>query len=125
MPSTDALIETGRLPSGHPSARIGSGARVVLSIPGLSFSADVQKPDSMRRWWKRWLEPIERHGLIVVDVGRRADLPAGRSRAFRTSGTSSTRKPATAATPDSRRTPARSWPLADSAQDWRRMPDRL
>ena len=77
MRSTDAAIETGRLPSGHPYARIGSGSRVVLSIPGLSFTADVPKPASIRRSWKRWLEPIERHGLTFVDVGRRADLPPG------------------------------------------------
>jgi len=77
MSSNDALIETGRLPSGHPYARIGSGSRVVLSIPGLSFTADVAKPGSIRRSWKRWLEPIERHDLTFVDVGRRADLPPG------------------------------------------------
>jgi pimeloyl-ACP methyl ester carboxylesterase len=79
MTSTDDLIETGRLPSGHPYARIGSGARVVLSIPGLSFTADVAKPATVRRSWKRWLEPIERHGLTVIDVGRRADLSPGSS----------------------------------------------
>ena len=79
MPSTDALIETGRLPSGHPYARIGSGSRVVLSIPGLSFTAEPAKPASVRRAWKRWLEPIERHGLTFVEVGRRADLPPGSS----------------------------------------------
>ena len=73
------LIETGRLPSGHPYARIGTGSRVVLSIPGLSFTAEVAKPASVRRSWKRWLEPIERHDLTVVDVGRRADLPPGSS----------------------------------------------
>jgi len=81
MPSNDTMIETGRLPSGHPYARIGSGPRIVLSIPGLSFTADVSKPASIRRWWKRWLEPIERHRLTVVDVGRRADLPSGSSSA--------------------------------------------
>ena len=81
MPSTDTMIETGRLPSGHPYAQIGSGSRVVLSIPGLSFTADVSKPASIRRSWKRWLEPIRRHGLTVVDVGRRADLPPGSSSA--------------------------------------------
>lgn len=68
MPSTDATIETGRLPSGHPYAQIGSGARVVLSIPGLSFTADVAKPASIRRSRKRWLEPIERHGLTLVEL---------------------------------------------------------
>lgn len=79
MPSRDAAIETGRLPSGHPYAQIGSGSRVVLSIPGLSFTADVSKPAAIRRSWKRWFEPIERHNLTVVDVGRRADLPPGSS----------------------------------------------
>jgi len=81
MPSTNVIIETGRLPSGHPYARIGTGARVVLSVPGLSFTADVSKPASIRRSWERWLEPIERHGLTVVEVGRRADLPPGSSSA--------------------------------------------
>ncbi len=75
------MIETGRLPAGHPFARIGSGPRVVLYMPGLSFTADVEKPASIRRSWKRWLEPIERHGLTVVSVGRRADLPPGSSAA--------------------------------------------
>jgi pimeloyl-ACP methyl ester carboxylesterase len=79
MPSTGAMIDTGALPSGHPYARIGTGSRVVLSIPGLSFTAEPAKPESVRRWWKRWLEPIERYGLTVVDVGRRADLPPGSS----------------------------------------------
>ena len=77
MPSTEVPIETGRLPSGHPYARIGSGHRVVLSIPGLSWSDDVAKPAQIRRWWKGWLEPIERHGLSFVNIGRRADLPPG------------------------------------------------
>ena len=75
------MIETGRLPSGHPFARIGTGERIVLSIPGLSFTAEVAKPATIRRSWKRWLEPIERHGLTFVDVGRRADLPPGSSAA--------------------------------------------
>jgi pimeloyl-ACP methyl ester carboxylesterase len=79
MPSTDAMVETGVLPSGHPYARIGTGSRVVLSIPGLSFTAEPAKPASVRRAWKRWMAPIERHGLTVVDVGRRADLPPGSS----------------------------------------------
>jgi pimeloyl-ACP methyl ester carboxylesterase len=77
MPSNDAMIETGVLPTGHPYARIGTGARVVLSIPGLSFTHEPAKPSSVRRLWKRWLEPIERHGLTFVEVGRRADLPPG------------------------------------------------
>jgi pimeloyl-ACP methyl ester carboxylesterase len=77
MPSNETGIETGLLPSGHPYARIGSGSRVVLSIPGLSFTAEPAKPASVRRSWKRWLEPIERHGLTFVDIGRRADLPPG------------------------------------------------
>ena len=77
MPSNDATIETGVLPTGHPYARIGTGSRVVLSIPGLSFTAEPSKPASVRRSWKRWLEPIERHGLTFVEVGRRADLPPG------------------------------------------------
>jgi pimeloyl-ACP methyl ester carboxylesterase len=70
-------IETGVLPSGHPFARIGTGPRVVLYIPGLSFTAEPSKPKAVRRSWKAWLEPIDRHGLTLVEVGRRADLPPG------------------------------------------------
>ena len=77
MSSNDALIETGALPTGHPYARVGTGPRVVLSIPGLSFTHEPAKPASIRRWWKRWLGPIERQGLTVVDVGRRPDLAPG------------------------------------------------
>ena len=33
-------IETGVLPAGHPYARIGTGSRIVLYIPGLSFTAE-------------------------------------------------------------------------------------
>lgn len=71
------MIETGRLDSGHPYARIGSGSRTVLYLPGLSFTADVPTPKSVRRAWKSWLGPIEQHDLTVVQVGRRADLPPG------------------------------------------------
>ena len=81
MAPNDDLIETGVFPSGHPYARIGTGSRLVLSIPGLSFTAEPAKPASIRRSWKRWLEPIRRHGLTVIDVGRRADLPPGSSTA--------------------------------------------
>jgi pimeloyl-ACP methyl ester carboxylesterase len=74
-------IETGVLASGHPFARIGAGSRVVLSIPGLSFTAEPSKPASIRRSWKSWLSPIEEHDLTMVNVGRRADLPPGSSSA--------------------------------------------
>ena len=70
-------FETGTLPSGHPFARIGDGQRVVLYIPGLSFTAEPPKPADVGRGWKHWLEPIERYGLTFVHVGRRADLPPG------------------------------------------------
>ena len=33
-------IETGVLPAGHPYARIGTGSRTVLYLPGLSFTAE-------------------------------------------------------------------------------------
>ena len=79
MSSDDVEIVTGSLPSGHSYARIGTGSRVVLYMPGLSFTAEPAKPASARRAWKRWLGPIERHGLTVVEVGRRADLPPGSS----------------------------------------------
>ena len=35
-----ADIETGVLPAGHPYARIGTGSRTVLYVPGLSFTAE-------------------------------------------------------------------------------------
>ena len=79
--TTDGAIETGTLPSGHPYARIGSGSRMVLYIPGLSFSADVPTPKSVARSWKAWLGPIEQHDLTFVQVGRRADLRPGSSAA--------------------------------------------
>ena len=75
------MVDTGVLPAGHPYTRIGSGSRVVLYLPGLSFTADPVKPASARRAWKRWLEPIERYDLTIFDVGRRADLPPGSSAA--------------------------------------------
>ena len=70
-------IETGILHGGHPYARIGTGSHTVLYIPGLSFTADPAKVSTIRRSWKAWLEPIERHDLTVVQVGRRADLAPG------------------------------------------------
>lgn len=77
MPSNDPPVETGALPSGHPYARIGAGSRIVLYIPGLSFTADPPTVPSTRRSWKAWLGPIETHDLTLVQVGRRADLPPG------------------------------------------------
>jgi pimeloyl-ACP methyl ester carboxylesterase len=70
-------IETGALPTGHPFARIGSGSRTVLYMPGLSFTAEPSSVGSTRRSWKRWLEPIARHDLTVMQIGRRADLAPG------------------------------------------------
>jgi len=49
----------------------------VLYIPGLSFTADAPTASTVERAWKAWLGPIEQHDLTVVQVGRRADLPAG------------------------------------------------
>ena len=72
-----AEIETGVLPAGRPYARIGNGSRTVLYIPGLSFTAEPSSVAATRRSWKRWLEPIERHDLTIVQVGRRADLAPG------------------------------------------------
>ena len=74
---TTAIIETGILAAGHPYARIGTGSRTVLYIPGLSFTADPSELSTIRRSWKAWLEPIARYGLTVVQVGRRADLAPG------------------------------------------------
>jgi pimeloyl-ACP methyl ester carboxylesterase len=73
----DVSIETGTLPSGHPYARIGSGSRPVLSLPGLSFIAEASTAKASGRLWRTWLHPIARHDLTVMDVGRRPDLPPG------------------------------------------------
>jgi pimeloyl-ACP methyl ester carboxylesterase len=70
-------IETGVLSSRHPYARIGTGSRLVLSLPGLSFTAEPSTAKAVRRAWKAWLGPIDRHGLTFVEVGRRADLRPG------------------------------------------------
>jgi pimeloyl-ACP methyl ester carboxylesterase len=75
--SDDPPIQTGVLPSGHPFARIGRGSRLVLYMPGLSFTADAPTSKSVTRAWKAWLGPIEQHDLTFVQVGRRADLPPG------------------------------------------------
>jgi pimeloyl-ACP methyl ester carboxylesterase len=74
---TTALIETGILSAGHPYARIGTGSRIVLYLPGLSFTANPSTVSTIRRSWKAWLEPITRYDLTVVQVGRRADLAPG------------------------------------------------
>jgi pimeloyl-ACP methyl ester carboxylesterase len=70
-------VETGVLPAGHRFAQIGSGSRVVLSIPGLMMEPGPMTPKAAARSWKRWLPAIERHDLTFVDVGRRPDLPPG------------------------------------------------
>jgi pimeloyl-ACP methyl ester carboxylesterase len=70
-------IETGILAGGHPYARIGSGSRLVLSIPSLSLIEDATTPKAVGRRWRSWLDPIARHGLTVFDVGRRPDFPPG------------------------------------------------
>ena len=76
-----AEIETGVLPAGHPYARIGTGSRTVLYIPGLSFTAEPASVASTRRSWKRWIDVIAQYDLTIVQVGRRADLPPGSSAA--------------------------------------------
>jgi pimeloyl-ACP methyl ester carboxylesterase len=70
-------IESGSLPTGQPFARIGTGPRTVVYLPGLSFTHVPEPPKAIARAWKRWREPIDRHGLTVVSIGRRADLPVG------------------------------------------------
>jgi pimeloyl-ACP methyl ester carboxylesterase len=72
-----ASIETGMLSGGHPFARIGTGSRLVLSLPSLSFIAEATNPKAVGRLWRQWLEPIARNDLSVFDVGRRPDLPPG------------------------------------------------
>ena len=70
-------IETGVLATGHPFARIGSGPHEVVYLPGLSFTHEPKTPKAVARAWKAWREPIERHGLTMVEIGRRPDLPSG------------------------------------------------
>lgn len=72
-----AEIETGVLPTGQPFSRIGSGSRLVLSLPSLSFIAEASTPKAAGRLWRTWLDPISRHDLTVMDVGRRPDLAPG------------------------------------------------
>lgn len=75
----DVSIETGVLPTGHPFARMGTGSRQVLYIPGLSFTAEPETPKSIARAWKSWQTSIARNDLTITLVGRRADLPPGSS----------------------------------------------
>ena len=70
-------IEAGTLTTGQPYARIGSGSRVVLSIPSLSFIPEATTPGAVGRLWRSWSAPIERHDLTVFDIGRRPDLAPG------------------------------------------------
>ena len=74
---SDVAVETGTLPGGNPYARIGSGSRLVLSMPGLSLIAEASTPKAVRRLWRTWLDPIARNDLTVMDVGRRPDLAPG------------------------------------------------
>jgi pimeloyl-ACP methyl ester carboxylesterase len=77
MPDPQATIETGVLPSGHPYARIGTGPELVVSLPSLSIIAEASSPKAVGRLWRSWLDPVHRHGLTVMDVGRRPDLAPG------------------------------------------------
>jgi pimeloyl-ACP methyl ester carboxylesterase len=72
-----AVIDVGTLPTGQPYARIGTGSRLVLSIPALSFIEEASTPRAAARLWRSWLDPIAHHDLTVFDVGRRPDLPPG------------------------------------------------
>jgi len=72
MPSDDALIDTGRLPSGHPYARIGTGERVVLSIPGLSFTDIREIQRELKAQGVEFVAEVDEAGsgpgsFIVVD----------------------------------------------------------
>lgn len=77
MTTTASAVETGVLASGHPFVRVGTGSQPVLSIPGLSFTAEAPS----RRWakflWKSWLPAVEQRDLTVWDIGRRGDFPTG------------------------------------------------
>lgn len=75
--TADVPVETGRLASGHPYARLGDGPRTVLSIPGLGITSQPSKARSARLVWRRWLPHIDAHDLTIWDVGRRGDFPPG------------------------------------------------
>ena len=70
-------VEIGVLPTGHPYSRIGSGSRLVLSLPGLSFIPEATTPKGAKRLWRTWLEAIDRSDLTVWDVGRNPNLAPG------------------------------------------------
>ena len=74
---SEASIESGVLASGHPFARVGTGSRLVLSIPGLSFTHEPPSPKAIGRMWSSWRKPIDRYDLTFVEVGRRAEMPTG------------------------------------------------
>ena len=79
MTASSVLVETGVLSSGHRFTRIGTGSRAVLYIPGLMLDPGPLTPKAATRSWRRWLGPIQRHDLTVLDVGRRVDLTPGSS----------------------------------------------
>lgn len=70
-------VEVGVLPTGQPYSRIGTGSRLVLSVPSLSFIPDATTPKAAARRWWTWLEPIAHNELTVWDVGRNPNLAPG------------------------------------------------
>jgi pimeloyl-ACP methyl ester carboxylesterase len=70
-------VETGMLETGHPFARIGTGTRPVLSIPGMGFTAKPLGPRQARLSWRAWIPEAAAHDLVFHDIGRRGDFPPG------------------------------------------------
>jgi len=69
--------ETGTLPSGHPYARLEHGTRVVVVLPGLTYTADPPSQRDLDQDLTGWPEVAAEHDLDVWRIGRRGDLPAG------------------------------------------------
>lgn len=71
------MFASWRGPAGHPIFRLGGGSRQVLSIPGLSFTADLSTEKDIAPLLKNWLPAIQAHDLDFWNVGRRGNLPKG------------------------------------------------
>ena len=73
--ATATPTETGKLPSGHPYVRIGSGKRQVLLIPGLELTAEPPRGMALKAVvgpWKPYAGEV-----TVLWVGRPAGLAPG------------------------------------------------
>ena len=76
--ASGVAAETGTLPSGHPFARLEHGARDVLIIPGLTFTAAPPSRRDLDQDLPGWPEATAENGLDVWRIGRHGDLPGAR-----------------------------------------------